>query len=157
MSDLRIEELSASNVVAANNLSMRPGQEDFVAPVSHSIAESFVSQDTSWPRVIVKGSAVVAFILANFDDGTDSDLYRSAILRMNVDAEYQRQGIGSFAVGAVLDEARNRGFESVTAVWEEGDLGPGRFFRALGFEAVGETEYGEVISKRAVNVDGLTA
>lgn len=156
MSELRIEELSASNVVAANNLSMRPGQEAFVAPVSHSIAEAFVSQETSWPRVIVKGDAVVGFVLANFDEDTDSDLYRSAILRINVDADHQRQGVGSFAVQAVLDEARKRGFETVTAVWEEGELGPGKFFRAMGFMPVGETEYGEVIAHCTLSTDGLT-
>lgn len=157
MSDLHIEELSANNVVAANTLSLRPGQEAFVAPVSHSIAEAYVRQDTAWPRVVIMDSEVVGFFLANFDDEADSELYRSAVLRMNVDADYQRKGIGAFAVQAVVDEARNRGFDHVTAVWEEGDLGPGKFFRAMGFEVVGETEYGEMISERKVNADGLTA
>lgn len=157
MSDLHIEELSASNVVAANTLSLRPGQEAFVAPVSHSIAEAYVRQDTTWPRVVLLEGKVVGFFMANFDDDADSDLYRAAILRMNVDADHQRQGIGAFAVQAVIDEARTRGFDRVTAVWEEGDLGPGRFFRAMGFEVVGETEYGEMISARRVDAEGLIA
>lgn len=157
MSDLKIEELSASNIVAANTLSLRPGQEAFVAPVSHSIAEAYVRQDTAWPRVVVKDDTVVGFCMANFDDEADSELYRSAILRMNVEADFQRQGIGAFIVQAVVDEARNRGFDHVTAVWEEGDLGPGKFFRAMGFEIVGETEYGEIMGRRSVDATGLTA
>ena len=157
MSDLHIEELSAKTVVAANTLSLKPGQEAFVAPVSHSIAEAYVSQDTSWPRVVVKGEDVVGFIMANFDEDADVDIYRAAILRMNVDADHQRQGIGAFAVKTIVDEARNRGFDRITAVWEEGNLGPGKFFRAMGFEIVGETEYGEVIGALDVNAEGLTA
>ena len=51
MSELYIEELSADNIVAANTLTLKPGQEAFVAPVSHSISEAYVSQSTSWPRV----------------------------------------------------------------------------------------------------------
>lgn len=157
MTDLHIEELSAHNVVAANTLGLKPGQEAFVAPVSHSIAEAYVNQATAWPRVVVRDEKVVGFIMANFDEDTTNDLYRAAILRMNVDAEHQRQGIGAFAVKAIVDEARNRGFDCVSAVWEEGDLGPGSFFRAMGFVVVGETEYGEVIGERKVEESGLSA
>ena len=69
---------------------------------------------------------------------------------MNVSAEHQRQGVGAFAVNAVLTEALNRGFDRVIAVWEDGDLGPGRFFEAMGFKVVGETPYGEVIGERRI-------
>ena len=152
-----MEELSANNVVAANTLTLKPGQEAFVAPVSHSITEAYVNQATTWPRVVVKEGAVVGFIMANFDEDSGSELYRSVILRMNVDGDHQRQGIGAYAVRAVVDEARNRGFDTVTAVWDEGPLGPGQFFRAMGFEVTGETEYGEAIGELRVDADGLTA
>lgn len=151
MSELRLEELSADNVVAANTLSLRPGQEAFVAPVSHSISEAYVNQGTMWPRVVVNGRQVVGFIMGNFDPDSSDDLYRATILRMNVDADVQRTGVGRFAVDAVVGEARERGFDRVVAVWEEGDLGPGGFFRAMGFEILGETQYGEVIGAKTVD------
>lgn len=147
MDELRIDELNATNVVAANTLSLKPGQDQFVAPVSHSIAEAFVNQDTMWPRVASSGDEVVGFIMGNFDEDNDDVLYRCTILRMNVDADHQRHGIGTFLVRSMLDEARRRGFDKVVAVWEEGDMGPGPFFRALGFEVVGETQYGESIGE----------
>lgn len=147
MDELRIDELNATNVVAANTLSLKPGQDQFVAPVSHSIAEAFVNQDTMWPRVASAGDEVVGFIMGNFDEDNDDVLYRCTILRMNVDADHQRQGIGTFLVRSMLDEARRRGFDKVVAVWEEGDMGPGPFFRAQGFEVVGETQYGESIGE----------
>ena len=63
----------------------------------------------------------------------------------------KRKGIGRFAVDAVVDEAVNRGFDEVVAIWEDGDLGPGKFFTAMGFEVVGETQYGEVIGIRKLS------
>jgi len=153
MSELHIEELSASNVVAANTLSLKPGQEAFVAPVSHSIAEAYVSQSTTWPRVVMDGERVVGFIMGVFDENADEEMYRATILRMNVDADFQRQGVGKFAVQAIVDEARRRGLEKVTAVWEEGENGPDRFFRTVGFIVTGETPYGELIGELAVEQD----
>lgn len=32
-------------------------------------------------------------------------------------------------------------------MYEAGEAGPERFFRAVGFEPIGETEYGEVIAQ----------
>lgn len=150
MTDLRLCPLTADNVVAANTLTLKPGQEAFVAPVSHSIAEAYVNQETMWPRVIETDGEVVGFIMASFNEDADDELYQATVLRMNVDADHQRQGIGAFAVNAVLTEALERGFHKVTAIWEEGDLGPGKFFEAMGFKVVGETQYGEVIGERAV-------
>lgn len=150
MTDLRLAPLTADNVAAANTLTLRPGQEAFVAPVSYSISEAYVNQSTMWPRVVEADGKIVAFIMANFDSEMDDPLYRATILRMNVDAEHQRQGIGAFAVQSVCDEARARGFDRVVAVWEEGELGPGHFFEAMGFEHVGETPYGEVMGARTL-------
>src|SRR6478609_7145294 len=42
MAKLRLEELSARTVVAANALTLKPGQEQFVAPVSYSAAAAVV-------------------------------------------------------------------------------------------------------------------
>ena len=43
------------------------------------------------------------------------------------------------------EEARQRGFERLTVIWDGGDDGPERFFLSVGFRAIGETSYGEVI------------
>ena len=151
MTDLRLCPLTADNVVAANTLTLKPGQEAFVAPVSHSIAEAYVNQETMWPRVIEDDGEVVGFIMASFNEEADDELYQATVLRMNVDADHQRQGVGAFAVNAVLTEALERGFAKVTAIWEEGDKGPGKFFEAMGFVVVGETQYGEVVGERTVS------
>ena len=147
MSDLRLEELSAATVVAANNLTLKPGQEQYVAPVSHSIAEAYVNPTTAWPRVVVDSadgeSTVVGFIMGNFDAEADDEALRSCIWRINVEADAQGRGVGRFAVHALADEARSRGFDRLTVMYEPGDDGPEEFFARIGFEVVGETPYGE--------------
>ena len=145
MGTLRLEELSAKTIVAANRLTLRPGQEQFVTPVSYSAADAYVNPTTTWARVVLDGDDVVGFIRGNFDADNPKPEFRSCIWRINVDATAQGRGIGKFAVHALADEARQRGFHTVTVIWETGDDGPGEFFRHIGFVETGDTEYGEKI------------
>ena len=145
MAELRLEELSASTIVAANNLTLRRGQEQFVTPPSYAIADSFLNPVTSWPRVVLDGDTVVGFIRGNFDPDATQEEFRSCVWRVSVGAENQGQGIGSFAVRALADEAKSRGFTQLTALWEPGDDGPEQFFVHLGFTITDQTQYGENI------------
>ena len=52
MADLRLVELSAATIVAVNNLSLKPGQEQFLAPVSYGIAATVVNPQTTWQRLM---------------------------------------------------------------------------------------------------------
>lgn len=143
MADLRLEELSARTIVAANTLTLKPGQDQFVAPVSHSIAEAYVNPLTSWPRVVLDGDEVVGFIMGNFDPEAQEPEFRSCIWRINVAADAQGHGVGTFAVHALADEARARGFHQLTVIWESGEDGPEDFFLRIGFTVIGQTQYGE--------------
>jgi len=147
MAELRLEELSARNVVAANALTLKPGQEQFVAPVSYSAAAAVVNPATSWQRVVLDGNGdeVVGFIMGNFDPEADHEEFRSILWRINVDADDQGRGIGTFAVRALADEARSRGLSRLYVIWEPGELGPEQFFLRSGFQPTGETQYGETI------------
>jgi diamine N-acetyltransferase len=146
MSELRLEELSASNIVAANTLTLKPGQEQFVAPVSHSIAEAYVNPNTAWPRVVLEDDEVVGFIMGNFDPESPHEEFRSCIWRINVAATAQGHGVGRYAVLALAEEARARGLERVTVLFDPGEEGPASFFFHLGFNPIGETPYGETIA-----------
>jgi GNAT superfamily N-acetyltransferase len=129
MAELRIEELSAETVSAANNLSLKPGQEAFLEPVSYTNVEQQLEPSGSWPRVVRDGDEVVGYVMGAFDE----------------EASAQGSGVGRFAVAAFADEARRRGFTRATVVWASGDAGPGAFFESVGFRVVGETPYGENI------------
>ena len=147
MSELRMVELSAATIVAVNNLSLKPGQEQFLAPVSYGIAATVINPQTSWQRVILDRNEVVGFVSANFDDEAPEEHFRSVLWRINVDAADPGRGVGRFAVESLIDEARNRGVDHVNVIYEAGEDGPEAFFRRVGFTPVGETAYGEVIAE----------
>jgi diamine N-acetyltransferase len=147
MGDLRLVELSATTIVAVNNLSLKPGQEQYLAPVSYAIAGTVANPATSWQRVVLDNDEVVGFVSANFDLDAPQDHFRSVLWRINVDADDQGRGVGRFAVQKLLEEARNRGMDHVDVIYEAGEGGPQAFFERVGFTPVGETEYGEVIAE----------
>ncbi|WP_372967848.1 N-acetyltransferase family protein [Microbacterium sp.] len=147
MSELRMVELSAATIVAVNNMSLKPGQEQFLAPVSYGIAATVIDPQTSWQRVVLDGDQVVGFVSANFDPDAPEEHFRSVLWRINVDADDQGKGVGRFAVGQLIDEARTRGFDHVNVIYEAGEDGPEAFFLRVGFTPVGETEYSEVIAQ----------
>ncbi|QEE62265.1 GNAT family N-acetyltransferase [Salinibacterium sp. dk2585] len=146
MGELRLEELSAANAAAANGLSLKPGQEQFIAPVTYAMADPFLNPSTTWSRVVLDADdEVVGFVLANFDEDALEEEFRSCIWRMNVAADAQGGGVGRFLVEQATDEARRRGFDRITVIWESGDEGPEDFFLHVGFKVIGETQYGEKI------------
>ncbi|MGL4339640.1 MAG: GNAT family N-acetyltransferase [Rhodoglobus sp.] len=144
MGELKLEALSAKTIVAANSLTLRRGQEQFVMPPSYALADADISV-TSWPRVVLDGDEVVGFIRGNFDPDATREEFRSCIWRITVSADAQGSGVGRFAVLALAAEAQSRGFDRLTALWEPGDDGPERFFLRVGFTISGETQYGENI------------
>ena len=145
MADLRLEELNATNIVAANNLSLKPGQEQFIAPVTYAAETAVVNPATAWQRVALNGDKVVGFIHGNFDPENEHEEFRACIWRINVDAEAQGKGVGRFLAHALAEEAKERGFDRITVLWEPGEEGPEAFFHRIGFVDIGESQYGDVI------------
>ena len=148
MGDLRLAELSSENLPAVIGLPPAIGEKAYVAPVLHSIAEAYVTP-TAWPRVILDGDEVVGFVMANWDPENELPEFRSGIWRLNVADEAKGRGVGRFAVEQVAEEARRRGFERITVLWEPAADGPEGFYLAVGFEKVGEL-FGETVG--AMNV-----
>jgi diamine N-acetyltransferase len=152
--DDRIPELSLAPVTAdtlpqAVAIRVAPEQEPFVAPVVESLAEAYAAP-TAWPRLVLDGAAVVGFVMANFDPEEQVEAFRCGIWRLNVDRAAQGRGVGRFAVDAVLEEARRRGQQRVTVLWERGERGPEGFYRRCGFVPTGEELFGEVVAARDV-------
>ncbi len=134
---LTLVELTPENLSAAVGITLAPGQERFVAPVVQSVAEAYVTP-TAWPRLVLDGDVVVAFVMANFDPDNELDAFRAGVWRLNVAATAQGRGVGRFAVGEVAAEARRRGAEQITVLWERGEGGPEGFYLRLGFFPTGE-------------------
>lgn len=145
MTAIRLEELSATTIVAVNRLGLKPGQEQFVSPVSYAAAAAVTPAHSAWQRVVLVDDRVVGFVHGNFDPEAQQEEFRAALWRINVDADAQSKGVGSFAVNALIDEARRREVDRLTVIWERGEDGPEGFFLHVGFSPIGETPYGEVI------------
>lgn len=146
MGNLRLEELSANTIVAVNALGLKPGQEQFITPVSYAAAAAVTPMDSAWQRVVLDDDQVVGFVHGNFDPDNHQEEFRACLWRINVDAEAQGHGVGTFAVKGLLDEAKKRGIKRVTVLYEPGESGPEDFFLHIGFKPMDETPYGEVIA-----------
>ncbi|WP_308159217.1 GNAT family N-acetyltransferase [Curtobacterium sp. ISL-83] len=67
--------------------------------------------------------------MGSFDAENAEEELRSCIWRVNVSATVQGRGVGRFAVHGLAQEARSRGFERLTVVYEPGgDDSPEAFF-----------------------------
>ncbi|MFC5503042.1 GNAT family N-acetyltransferase [Lysinimonas soli] len=143
MADLTLQELTAQTIVAANGLTLKPGQEAFLKPETYTHAEEELDPSGSWPRVVLDGERVVGYVMGSFDADSPEDYLRAALWRIEVAEGAQGMGVGRFAVKAFADEARARGFSRATVVWASGEAGPEKFFKAVGFVVVGQTPYGE--------------
>jgi diamine N-acetyltransferase len=135
---LRLVELTPDNVGDACRIDVKPGQQDFVAPVAQSIAEAYVHYGTAWPRLILDEDRVVGFVMGNFDPDNEISAFRAGIWRLNIAAGEQGRGYGRFAVEAIAAEALRRGQQRITVLWVPGDGGPEGFYLRLGFRPTGE-------------------
>ncbi|GAA1936482.1 GNAT family N-acetyltransferase [Microbacterium aoyamense] len=134
---LRLVELDAENLPAVIRIPPVVGEKAYVAPVLHSIAEAYVTP-TAWPRVIMDDDEVVGFVMANWDPESEMAEFRGGIWRLNVADEAKGRGVGRFAVEQVAAEARRRGYDHITALWEQADDGPEQFYLKLGFRPAHE-------------------
>ena len=104
MTELRLVELSAATTVAVNALSLKPGQEQFIAPTSYAVAGAVVNPATAWQRVVLDGDEVVGFVMANFDPDNELAEFRCGIWRLNVAAHAQGKGVGKALVKQSADK-----------------------------------------------------
>jgi len=150
MGTLRLEDLSAANIMAANTLTLKPGQEDFIAPVSFAVLDESVDALAIWSQVVLDGDEVVAFIRGNFDPEATEEELRSCLVKLQVAAAHQGEGVGTFAIEAIAAEAKKRGFDHLHTIWGDGEDGPEQFFVHVGFAKIGQTRYGENIGRMSL-------
>jgi len=143
MTRLRLVELDADNLPAVVAIPPAVGDKAYVAPVVFSIAEAYVTP-TAWPRVIVDGDDVVGFVMANWDPDNEIAEFRGGIWRLNVAHDAKGRGVGRFAVEQVREEARRRGFDQITVLWDPAPDGPEQFYLRVGFQKAGEL-FGETV------------
>jgi diamine N-acetyltransferase len=134
---LRLAELSEENLPAVIAIPPAVGEKAYVAPVLHSIALAYVTP-SAWPRVIMDDDTVVGFVMANWDPDNEIPEFRGGIWRINIADEAKGRGVGRFAVEQVAAEARRRGYDRITVLWDPAPDGPEQFYLKMGFRKQGE-------------------
>jgi diamine N-acetyltransferase len=146
--NLRLELVTADNVLDACALKVEPAQEEVVAPVAVSLAEAYTQPGSAWPRLVYDDEQLVGFIMGGFDPDSPVDFFRCGIWRLNIAAGHQGAGYGRFAVEQLCTEARRRGQTRVTVLWVPHPHGPEQFYLRLGFTPTGQTVHGQVVAER---------
>ncbi|MFD7512859.1 GNAT family N-acetyltransferase [Streptomyces sp. NPDC059853] len=143
----RLEEITPLHVDAVCRLTVRPDQENVVAPVARPPADASAHGDIAWPRLIRDGSGPSGFVMGGLDPGGEHDAFRCAIRRLDIAADQQGRGYGRFAVEEVCAEARRRGRRRITVLWAPHASGPENFSPRLGFRPTGETLHGQALGE----------
>ena len=143
---VRLEPITEDNVKAVYELTVAPGQEDFVAPNAWSLAQALAEAAIAWPRAIVAGDEVVGFLMLEIDpDEKDGRPYW--LWRLMVGAAFQGRGHGAAALALALDEVRRRGGSEIYTSWVDAEGGPGPFYLKRGFAPTGEIDDEEVVAR----------
>ncbi|MBO3743922.1 GNAT family N-acetyltransferase [Actinoplanes flavus] len=147
---MHLRAVTPGNYEAALALTVRPDQEDLVEPVVKSLAEAYVYPEYAWPRLIYDGDELVGFVMAFLDlpwgEPSDPTDLRSGLWRLNIAADRQGHGYGTFAVEAVCAEIRARGETRAYVTYEPREGGPGPFYAKLGFTPTGEISGDETVA-----------
>jgi diamine N-acetyltransferase len=134
---MELRTIAPENVEDACRITLRPGQDRYVAQVSYSLAQAYADPQAAWPRLVYERDELVAFVMGGFKDG--DPLLHSTVWRLNVAAQAQGRGYGRFAVGAVAEEAIRRGRSELYTAYLLGKGSPEGFYRRLGFRPTGRS------------------
>ncbi len=137
-----LREVTAENVRAVCDLKLAVGQERYVAPSSYTVAEAAYDPD-SWLRAIYRGDSVVGVLDLTSSDGNRS---RPRLVRLLVDRDHQRQGVGRAAVERVVDRVRSiAGATALETSCVPGPDSPRDFYLKVGFVDTGRVALDEQV------------
>jgi histidinol dehydrogenase len=139
-----VRPVTDANVDELIKLKTTEVQEDFVAPVSKSLAQASV-RPAGRPLGLYSNGQPVGFLLL-WDARRDPDLADRAdqlyIWRLMIDARYQGLGHGQAAMRWLIDEAKRMGVASV-GLSHVPENTVGKFYEKFGFAYTGKVNEGE--------------
>lgn len=147
---LRLEPITPESRDAVERLCTHHSQERFVAPMARSFAQALIPDVIAghpikpWMRAVVADDEIVAFMMVVEPEATHPEPY---LWRLLIDRFHQRRGIGSAALGLLIQELRSQGHHSLTLSYGIGPGSPEGFYRRYGFVPTGELDEDEVVAK----------
>jgi diamine N-acetyltransferase len=144
MEDISLEPVTAGNWRDCATLTVHPDQKRFVAEVTYYLCMCHYG-DTWSPLAVVRGGAVVGFVIWAVDD--DGSRWIGGLV---VGAEHQRQGIGREVVRQLRERLiAEPGTPNVALSYQPANTGARGLYLSLGFVETGETEDDEVVARWA--------
>jgi diamine N-acetyltransferase len=137
-----LHEVTAENVRSVCELKLADGQERYVAPSSYTVAEA-AYDPSSWLRAIYRGDALVGVLDLTTTDG---DRSRPFLVRLLVDRDHQRRGVGRASIERLVDHLRSvPGTSALETSCVPGPGSPRDFYLRVGFQDTGRIEHGEQV------------
>jgi diamine N-acetyltransferase len=136
--EITLRPLTFENVRQALALAVEPEQGRFVAPVSASIAEAYLSEQPLLTQVIYAGETPVGFAMLKDSDEQPDGYF---LWRFLIDRHYQRRGYGRRALALLAELVRTRpNGSSLGTAYLRGEGGPEGFYRKCGFVETGRAQ-----------------
>jgi diamine N-acetyltransferase len=141
--DITFRQVTRENFAAVTELTVAPGQAEFVASNLYSLAEAYV--ESTWtPLAIYAGDQLVGFAMFGRDDETG----RWWIMRYMIDADYQGRGYGTAALPGLIDLIVERhGCSELFLGYEPSNEVASRLYARMGFAPTGEMTGGEIVAR----------
>lgn len=147
--NVSLREVTPANRAAVEALAVTTVQAEYVTGVAKSLVEASETPDARpWYRAVYLDEEPAGFVMIS--DGitvVNPDYLGPYYLwRFLIDRRYQRRGIGSAALGLVVEHVRTRPDAQVllTSVGQGADS-PLGFYLRQGFRATGQVHQGELV------------
>jgi len=131
-----LKAITEDNFVDAFNLSLAPGQEDFVSHPVRSLAQAYVYRTQCQPFGIYAGEKMVGYVMVIYD----YDIPEYDIWHMMIDKAEQGHGYGREALGKVLEYIRTKPFgdsDRVALTCNKSNSVAIKLYESMGFSPTG--------------------
>ena len=103
---IELKPIAEDNFVAAFDLKLAPGQEEYVSHPVRSLAQAYVYRTQCQPFGIYEGDTMVGYVMVIYD----YDIPEYDVWHMMIDESKQGRGYGSAAMDRVLEYIRTKPF-----------------------------------------------
>lgn len=145
--DVSLQKIARGNFDDVIALELEQHQEANLPSNLFSIAESSLS-DVFHPRAILLGDKVVGFVMYQFGEIGDWDEDECTIWRFMIDRRHQGTGIGTIAMGLVIEEIKAHDRCSLIDIYYDAkNVAAVKLYGRYGFKEVGFRDDGDVIAE----------
>lgn len=147
---ISLSKITRKNFDAVIGLTLRDDQKDVLPSNVFSIAESTLSPSFH-PRAICQDDKVVGFTMYQFGEIGDFDEDDCTIWRFMIDQQHQNTGIGTIALGSVIEEIKSyRRAKLIDIYYHPENLAAKKLYAKFGFKVVGDRDDGTLIAEIAI-------